>query len=149
LDLIEQDGANGGATAEVEDEFIDELVFVDDAAAFFDAEDGSFAEAAGGGDGYFGAAELLEQLGEGRVLGDVDLKACEGAIEGGGIGVADRADLAAIEIFEEQGFENVVNLIGFEVEGGLAISVDGAGVFEVADAAGEERNLLDGDVGLI
>ncbi len=49
---------------------------------------------------------------------------------------------------QEEGLEDVVDLVGLEAEFGGGAALDAAGVFEVTDARREEDDDFDGDVGL-
>lgn len=149
-DLVEVDGLDGVLGEEVEDGKLDDffVVILGGAGFHFDAQNGSChlffcAEV----EGNFGAAELVEEIVEGRVFGEVDLERGESFVDGVLGRIRDVGDGAMIEVLEDEGFEDVVDLVGFEAKFGGGVVVNDAGVLEVADAGGVEDDELDGNGG--
>ena len=87
------------------------------------------------------AAQLIEQLRQARVLGDVDLKAPQRLGDRILRRIGDRADLPAVLILEHERLEDVVDLLVLKRSSVDAVAVDGAGVLEVPDAGREEHDL--------
>ena len=110
----------------------------------FDADDGAAGVVV---EGDFGALELGEEVGERRVAGEVDLEGAELSLDGVVAGVGDGLDEPAVEVLQDQAFEQIVDLVGLEAQGGGGVAVDGAVVLEVGHAAGEHGHALDRQVG--
>jgi len=130
-------------------DFRDVALVADGALLLLDAEDRSADFFAGHGDDDAGAAELVEQVAEVRVAGQVYLEALERARDGILRRVGDRADAPAVEVLEHEALEDVVDLVGLEHQLGGAVAADRAEVLEVPDAAAEQDDVADGDVGLL
>src|SRR5262249_49085183 len=125
---------------------LDDLVFAHGLALFLNADDdaaeGLLADdplGVGGSDEFdLFAAGLSEEVGERRVLRQVEGEAFEGQIEGVAVVVGDGVDLAAAAVLEDEAFEEVVDVGQGEVEVDAGVAVDEALALEVADAAAEE-----------
>ena len=70
------------------------------------------------------AAGLVQHLGERRVAGQVDGVALEGLLDRILAGVADRADLAAVGVFDLQALEQVVDVLDRERQHDAIVAVD-------------------------
>ena len=80
-------------------------------------------------------ANLIEQFAQAGIAGDIDLKTAQGFGDGILAGVADRGDFATVQILQHEGFEDVVDLLGFEAQFRTARPFDQAIVFEISDTA--------------
>ena len=93
------------------------------------------------------ARELVEQVAHRRVVGDVDVEAAQLAVQRVLARISDGRHLAAIEIFEHQALEDVLDLRGFEMQVAGLVAVNRARMFEISHAAGEEHDGFDRDIG--
>ena len=145
------DGADAGGGDDVDGGDLDGFLIVgraDEAVLGFYAEDGAVDGVIADGEVHFGAADLVDDVREGRVFGDIDLEAAEGAADGIEGGIGDALDATGIAIADDHAFEDVIDLVGFEMEFGLGVAGDGALVLEETDAGGEENDAADGDFGV-
>src|SRR5262249_5459392 len=88
-----------------------------------------------------------EEVGERRVLRQVEGEAFEGQIEGVAVVVGDGVDLAAAAVLEDEAFEEVVDVGQGEVEVDAGVAVDEALALEGGDAAAEEHDVGDRQFG--
>ena len=117
---------------------------------FLDAEHraGKILDPAGAGIGQrdLRAAQLVEQIAERRVVADVHLKTAERLFQRVLRGIGHDADVAAVEVLQDEALEDVVNLSGLEAQLRRAVALDGPLVLEIADAARKENNLFHGHI---
>ena len=93
------------------------------------------------------AAGLVEDLAEGRVVGQVDGEGAEGLFDRGLAVVVDGGDVAAAEVLQDHALEQVVDVLDGEAQIDAGIALDFAFALEVADAAGEQHHLADRQLG--
>ena len=142
------DGAHAFGAPEIQELGFDDFL----AGGFlllFDAHDDA-GERAGLGvlrllqDGFdFFAAGLVEDLAEGRIVGQVDGEAAQRLFDGRLAVVVDGGDVAAAEVLQDHALEQVVDVLDGEAEVDAGVALDFAFALEVADAAGEEHHLAD------
>ncbi len=89
------------------------------------------------------AARLVEDGAEGRIAGQVDGEGLQRAFDGGVAVVGDGGDVAAVEVAQHHGLEQVVDVLHRERQIDAGVALDGAFALEVADAAGEQHHLAD------
>src|SRR5262249_38700657 len=90
------------------------------------------------------ASGLVEQLEQGGVAGEVDGEGLQGPLQGGVGVVADGGDVAAVEVAQDHGLDQVVDVADGEGQVDARRALDGALALEEADAAGEQHHLGDG-----
>src|SRR4029079_10074201 len=114
--------------------------------AFFDAEDraGDFVR---GVELDLLAADLVDDVGERRIVREVDAEGGQGAGERVFAAVADSGDAAAAFVLLDHALEQVVDVLDVEFHLDLGIAIDLAGVLEVGDAGAEHDDAFDGEVG--
>ena len=89
-------------------------IFVGDILVLrFDADNYAF-DFFGRGDLGFDAAQAVEQFGQGRIVGDIDRKRLQGALDRVARAEHNRGDFASTEIPEDERFEQVIDLLGAE-----------------------------------
>jgi hypothetical protein len=106
----------------------------------FDAHHGPGESFAGRLHRYSRAAQLVQQIGQGRILRDVDLKALERLGERILRRIGNGADPAAVLVLQHDRLQDVVDLARLEAQFRRTVSLDGAGVLEVTDAGGEQHD---------
>ena len=78
--------------------------------------------------------------------GQIDGEALQRAFDGGVGVVGDGGDVAAVEVAQDHGLEQVVDVADGEGQIDAGVAFDGAFALEVADAAGEQHHLADGQL---
>ncbi|OPZ84474.1 MAG: hypothetical protein BWY76_01826 [bacterium ADurb.Bin429] len=101
----------------------------------------------GGGDGDRHPAQPGEQRGDGGVVGEINGVGGQRFADGVAGTIGNSAHLAAVEVHKHQRLEQIVDLFGFERERHHIIAGDAAGALQVADAAGIEHDVGDGQFG--
>ena len=84
----------------------------------------------------------------GRIAGELDGIALQGAIDGVVAFVADGADVAAAHVLQDHALEQVVDILDAEGEVDAGLALDLAFTLEVADAAGIKDDLGNGQLRL-
>src|SRR5207302_218928 len=95
----------------------------------------------------FLASRLVEDLSEGRIVGQVERKALESFADGIVAVVANHADLAAVRVLQDQALEQIVEIGSRKGEIDLCISLHHSLALKVTDAAAEENDLRDRETG--
>src|SRR5262249_11352100 len=89
-------------------------------------------------------AGLIDELAEAGILGQIEREALERLLHGVLAVVADGSDLAAAGVVKHEALEQVVDVLHGEGQVDALVTVDFALALEVADAAGKQHGLRDG-----
>ena len=142
-DFIKFDRPNRSAgKQEGENRHFDDLFLPRRFLFFLDGEDRPRDLSFGKSRGHARAAKLGKQIAERRRTAQIHLKTLERMRQRLLAAVRDGGDFPAVEVFEQEALENVVDLLGLEVKFGITVPFDGAIMLEIPDAAGVEHDFL-------
>jgi hypothetical protein len=90
------------------------------------------------------AARLVQDLGERRIAGQVDGERAQRLLDGRLAVVVDGADVPAPLVFQDHALQEVVDVLHRKRQVDAGVALDLAFALEIADAAGKEHDLGDG-----